>query len=109
MDTHEFRILISEYFERIETAIGRLPTDGIEACLEEAGLRIMFEDGKEILLDRNDEFQRITLRSFEGPTHYYFNETEEDWYAVGRETVLLADISAALSSSIGADFSLEIA
>lgn len=109
MDTHEFRILSSEYFERIETAIGRLPADGIEARVVEAGLRIMFEDGSEILLDRNDEFQRITLRCSESPTHYYYNETEEDWYAVGSETVLLADISAAISSAAGADFPLEIA
>ena len=109
MDTHEFRILSSDFFEHLDSAIGRLAVDGVEARVYGPEVSIMFDSGSEIVLARNDEFQRLTLRSAEGLTHYYFNETEEDWYAVGRETALLDDLSAALSTSAGTSLHIEIA
>ncbi len=107
MDTHEFRILSSEYFDRVEDAISRLPIDGIESRADGNTLLILCDGGSEIVLARNDEFQRITVRTAEKPVHYYYNDTEEDWYAVGGETLLFSDLSVLLSAAVGTALSLE--
>ena len=101
METKEFEILGKDTLDAVETMLGRLAVDGIDTAGASGELRISFLDGSDMLITRNDEFQRITINADQGVTHYYFNETEESWLSVGSDGRFVSDLESLISGKMG--------
>lgn len=88
MDTQEFIITAHETLEGVERAIEQLALDGVETYPIEAGLRLIFDDGAEISLVSDTQDQQIELRGTQEPVAFYYDSTEEQWYARDSERPL---------------------
>lgn len=97
MDRQEFEATVRETFESVERAMDALALEGVEVYPTDAGLRLMFTDGSEMQLVRNDVTQQVELASNSERVVFYYDSAEEHWFAQGSERPLLDELSAELS------------
>lgn len=97
MDRQEFEATVRETLEGIERAIEALALEGVEVYPTDAGLRLMFTDGSEMQLVRNDVTQRMDLAGDSDRVVFYYDSAEEQWYAKGSERPLPDELGAELS------------
>jgi frataxin-like iron-binding protein CyaY len=106
MDKQDFEVTVRETWEGIERAIDELALDGVEVYPEDKGLRLMFDDGTFISLQRNDTEQQIDLIRGDARLPFYWDAVEEHWYARGDERPLLAVLSEVIGEKIARSVTL---
>lgn len=102
MDRQEFEVTVRETLEGIERAIEQLALDGVETYPAATGMRLQFDDGGFVQLDRNDAAQQIDLQHGSGTVAFYYDTLEEQWFSRDGEQPLLEAVSAELSRRLPA-------
>ena len=88
MDRQEFEVTVRETLEEIERAIERLALDGVETYPTDTGMRLQFDDGGFVSLDRDDAAQGLAFRRKEETLAFYYDAVEEQWYGRADESPL---------------------
>jgi CyaY protein len=102
MNESEFNDIVDDIFVEIEDAIE-------EACVETSAdidyettagiLTLSFENGSQIILNRQTPLKQIWVAAKQGGFHFDFNAESEDWLCNGKE--LFAALSEYCTNQAG--------
>jgi hypothetical protein len=81
MDSKDYRIIVSETFDRIEASLRRHAVEGVEASSDGSRLILQAHDMREIAFESDPAAQRL-LATFDDapPARFYYHDIEERWF-----------------------------
>ena len=103
MSTHTFTAHATQTLEDITQRISQnAALDELDFDLIDGVLTLEFDQGKPIILNRQEAAQQIWLASPEGPAHFSYDEQQASWLDQRRDEDLFAALNRILSAQTGA-------
>ena len=102
MDPKDYRIIVSETFDRIEQSLRRHAVEGIEPIRADNRLDLELDDQRRIALVAEPDTQSIALSLDDvNDARFSYHEIEEQWLDAGTEDSLGFRVNRLLSAITG--------
>ena len=107
MDPKDFRITVSELFDRIEVSLNQHAVEGVESIRGDGRLALQVRDGRELAITSDVDARRLIL-SFDTaePCRFYYHEIEEQWLEERAQEPIADTINRLLAAETGSTITI---
>lgn len=90
--------MLENVLEQLESSAA---CDDLDMDIVDGVLKIEFEDGGQIIINRQEPLQQLWVASPLGPAHFSFDATRDVWIDDKNGTTFMDTLSRALSQKLG--------
>lgn len=102
-----FAVRVGQVFEGIMERIEAHPAlEDLDVDLVDGVLQVEFEDGSQIVVNRQEPLQQIWVASPLGPAHFSFDAVRDAWLDDRTGVTLTETLEKAFSAKLGREVSL---
>jgi CyaY protein len=104
MTEMSFSVRAAQDLEQLITDLEAIDAlEDVDIDLIDGVLTLGFEDGSQVIVNRQEPLQQLWLASPQGPAHFSLSEDREDWIDERTGATLYATLSSVLSQKMGQD------
>ena len=107
MSQASFAVFAEQTLDGIQNRLSdQNAADDVDIDLIDGVMTIEFEDGAQIILNRQEAAQQIWLSSPEGPAHFGYSEEQDSWVDDGNGEDLHATLARVIERKLGVPIDL---